>query len=91
MKINKNLDLEGNEDDRSSQKSNLASSSQPKNEFHKTQGAPNGDNKNSELLMDLKKIQQSIGQDNKDENSAQKEKEKDTDLADQLRETKSQD
>lgn len=58
MKINKNLDLEGNDDDRSSQKSNAASSSQPKNEFHKTQGAPNGDNKNNdELLMDLKKIQ----------------------------------
>ena len=69
MKINKNLDLEGNEEDRFSQKSNNVSSSQPKNEFHKTQGAPIGDNKsNDEIMMDLKKIQLSIDKENKIEN-----------------------
>ena len=55
MKINKNLDLGADDDNRSSQKSNLGLSGQRKNEFNKTIGDPNEDNKNK-MFLDLGKI-----------------------------------
>jgi len=62
MKINKNLDLGGEDDNRSSmksQKSNLNLSAQQKNELNKTDGDPNAENKNK-MFLDLRKIQDQI-------------------------------
>ena len=63
MKINKNLDFEGQDDDRSSQKSNFASSAQPKNEFLKNFGGGNSEMKNKDYMMlELQKVQSEIEQ-----------------------------
>lgn len=83
MKINKNLDFEGHEDDRSSQKSNLASSSQPKNEHFKQFGGGNSEMKNKDYMMlDLQKVQSEIEQDQQIENNQELPKLEDKDLSD---------